>query len=204
MWKTGIIKTTIVGGALFLLPIVVLIFLVRKTLDYGYKIAEPIVEILPVKSFLGIAIVDFLVIFGILIVCYIAGLAAKIELLRNRSARLEDLLVSAVPGYSLAKTFATSFASAEDALGNMKPILVRLDDMYQIAFEVEQTPMGFVVAYLPDAPNPWSGSVVYVAGERVGNLDIKPAEAIRLIRLLGRGTGKFPDAFRHADSADSA
>ena len=44
------------------------------------------------------------------------------------------------------------------------------------------------MVYLPGAPNPWSGSVVYVTADRVERLDMSVSEAVKNIRTLGRGS----------------
>jgi uncharacterized membrane protein len=49
-------------------------------------------------------------------------------------------------------------------------------------------PGGEVAVYLSGAPNPWSGSVVYVASERVKRFPITLTEALRNIRSLGKGS----------------
>ena len=53
---------------------------------------------------------------------------------------------------------------------------------------------GNVVVFLPGAPNPWSGSVVYVSEDRVEPLDMLPQDAIKNIRVLGRGSAKITSA----------
>ena len=50
---------------------------------------------------------------------------------------------------------------------------------------------GNVVVFLPGAPNPWSGSVVYVSEDRVESLDMAPIDAVKNIRVLGRGSAKL-------------
>jgi uncharacterized membrane protein len=106
-------------------------------------------------------------------------------------ARIEELLIATLPGYTFAKTLVSGMVKAEDEVGSMTPVLVRLDDYKQIAFEVERTPGGNVVVFLPGAPNPWSGSVVYVSEDRVEPLDMAPQDAIKNIRVLGRGSVKI-------------
>ena len=61
-------------------------------------------------------------------------------------------------------------------------------------FEVERVSGGYVVVYLPGAPNPWSGSVAYLTEDRVEPLDLAPQDAIKNIRVLGRGSAKFASA----------
>ena len=58
-------------------------------------------------------------------------------------------------------------------------------------FEIERTPAGDVVVYLPGAPNPWSGTVVFVEQSRVEKLDMSVADAIRSIQALGRGSAGY-------------
>ena len=66
--------------------------------------------------------------------------------------------------------------------------MVQFDDHVQMAFETERLPNGRVAAYLPGAPNPWSGTVVFVSNDRVKPLSISLPEALRNIRTLGKGS----------------
>jgi len=93
-----------------------------------------------------------------------------------------------VPGYGFVKGFTDSIAQSDEESRGFKPVVARFDDNAQIAFEVERTPSGQVVLYLPGAPNPWGGSVVYVGADRVEPLDMSMPEAIRNIQHLGRGS----------------
>ena len=42
--------------------------------------------------------------------------------------------------------------------------------------------------FLPGAPNPWSGSVVFVKAERVKTLTVNVMEALKFFRTLGKGS----------------
>ena len=55
----------------------------------------------------------------------------------------------------------------EDAEEVLKPVLVRFDDQFQLAFEVDRTADGLVAVYLPGSPDPRSGAVSYVTGDRI-------------------------------------
>jgi len=190
MKRWGVVKTTIVGGVLVLLPLVVLALVVGKAVQFSLLVAEPLGRLLPIDTLAGVAIADVFAVLAIVAVCYLAGLAARIEVFKKKSARLEEVLVASLPGYTFAKTVLTGLAKADDEVGRMKPILVTLDDMRQIAFEVERTSAGLVVVYLPGAPNPWSGTVGYFTMDRVEALDMLPHEAVKLIRTLGRNSAR--------------
>ena len=58
------------------------------------------------------------------------------------------------------------------------PILVTFDEYFQVAFETDRTVQRTVAIYLPGAPNPWSGNVVFVAANRVKNLSVSVTEAL--------------------------
>ena len=191
MQKYGFIRETIVGGLLFLLPLTVVALIMGKVYKISLMVAKPLGRLIPIDRVGGVALADILAVLVILMLCYLAGRVARYSSIKAKVARIEELLISAVPGYSFAKTLVSGVVRAEDEAGKMSPILVTLDDYKQIAFEVERMANGNVVIYLPGAPNPWSGSVVYVSEDRVEPLDMSPQDAIKNIRVLGRGSEKI-------------
>ena len=88
----------------------------------------------------------------------------------------------------------SSFVDAENAAEDLIPVIARFDDNAQLAFEIERTSGGNVVLYLPGAPNPWSGSVIYMPTARVEHLNMKTHEAIKLIRVLGKGSARIAES----------
>jgi len=107
------------------------------------------------------------------------------------TATVDSALLNALPGYTFVKGFTDSMAQSDEAAKSFVPVIVRFDDYAQVAFEIERTTKGSVAIYLPGAPNPWSGSVVYVTDERVQSLDVSVPEAIKNIRTLGRDSSKY-------------
>jgi uncharacterized membrane protein len=194
MFNTGFIRTTIVGGLMFLLPLVVVALIIGKAFQISMLVAGPIGALIPIDRVGGVALANIFAVLVILVLCYLAGRAARFSSLKRKVAGIEELLVGAVPGYAFTKTIVSGVVKAEDEVGKMTPVLVRLDDYKQIAFEVERTSGGNVVVFLPGAPNPWSGSVVYVSEDRVEPLDMLPQDAIKNIRVLGRGSAKINSA----------
>jgi uncharacterized membrane protein len=71
----------------------------------------------------------------------------------------------------------------------MKPVLAKMDDASQLAFEVERLQDGRVVVYVPGAPDPWSGGVLVMTEDRIEPLPISMVAAVQNLRALGRGTG---------------
>lgn len=184
------IKTTIIGGLVFLVPVVIVVAVVGKAFKIMLLVAKPVGTLIPIDYIGGITAANLLAVLALALLCFLAGLLAKSGLAKKAYRSLNSVLL-AIPGYAFIKGFTDSMDSSEEAAKSLLPVIVRFDDNAQIGFEVERTGKGHVVVYLPGSPNPWSGSVVYLSKDRVKRLDITVAQAIRHIRGLGHGSAQY-------------
>lgn len=182
-------KTTILGGILFLAPLAILMILLGKVYQMGLAVVQPINEVMPVETVAGIALVNILAVLVILIVCYIAGHLAQRKRIAARLQGIDDLLTDSIPGYAVFKGTVGSVSKDETAGHLLKAVLVRFDDYEQIAFEVERQGARSVV-FLPGAPSVWAGGSVIVDANRVSYLNLPTYQAMRLLRVFGRGSLK--------------
>jgi uncharacterized membrane protein len=180
------LKTTVIGGLVFMVPVVILVFILGKAFGIMRAVAAPLKVYVPTGSIGGIAVANLLVILAIVLVCFIAGLIARSAMAKRMYRSLDSTLL-AIPGYAFIKGFTDSMSSTEEAAKTLLPVLVQFDDNAQIAFEVERTGDN-VVVYLPGAPNPWSGSVAYFNVERVKRLEMSMSQAVKNIQKIGRGS----------------
>lgn len=185
------IKTTIIGGILFMIPIVVIIIIVTKAFQIMLKIAKPIDKLIPIESVGGVALANLIAILAVLVLCFLAGLLANGRNLRKLQRTLESKVLINIPGYRFVKGITDGIQSNEKASEHFLPVLAEFDDNAQIGFEIERTDTGRVAVYLPSSPNPWSGTVVYVDPERIVKLDMTPNEVVKTVQQLGRGSHKF-------------
>ena len=183
----GFIKTTILGGLLFLFPIVFVVAIIGKALEITYKVAAPLAGLLAIDSIGGLARVQLLALVILVLICFLAGLAAKTVLAGKFMRFLEKNVLEKIPAYTLLKSKAESVLRPEDIEG-MSPILGRFDDSWQLAFEIERFAGGKVVVFLPGAPDPWSGSVSVITEDRVTRLDLTVASAADIMKRLGKGS----------------
>jgi len=181
-----LLKATALGGFLFLVPIAAAGLVLAKAFQFMKRLAEPFSGWLEAHSG-GILLGDLLAAAALLLVCLAAGLVARSPYGKRLGEWLESVLVSIVPGYGFVKGFTDSMSESDTAARAFKPVVARFDDNAQLAFEVERDAGGNVVVYLPGAPNPWSGSVVFMSAERVAPLKMSMPEATKHLRQLGRG-----------------
>lgn len=84
------LKTTVLGGILFIVPIVIFIAIIGKALELTNMIATPLAENLIVDSVGDLAIVHLLALAILILICFAAGLAAKTQLARKFVKSLES------------------------------------------------------------------------------------------------------------------
>jgi uncharacterized membrane protein len=182
-------KTTILGGALFLVPLVFVVLILSKAFEISMLLAAPIERLIPLNRVAGVALADLLAILLIIFVCYLAGLAAHFGPIAARVKRVEDLLIDILPGYVIAKGVVGGVTKNDTAKSVLHPVMVSFDDYDQIAFEIERFDNKAVV-FLPGAPSAWSGASVVVDLARVKKLDLPPHKVVSLLRVMGRGTSE--------------
>jgi uncharacterized membrane protein len=192
------LKTTVVGGALFLLPLVVLLLVLSHAMRFAMKIAQPISNHLHLEhlgKISGIGAVTIIAVLVLILVSFAAGLIARTGTGRRLSRRFENSILGGMPQYQLAKSMAEGLARVEAGNG-LKPVLVSVEEGWQIGYLLEPVGNGWVAVFLPQAPTPMAGNVMYFPTERVRPLDISMVQAMALVKHIGVGSG---EALRGAD-----
>ncbi len=185
------IKTTAIGGLLFMIPIVVVAMILNKAFKIMMLVAVPLDKLIPIESIGGVALSNILAVLCTLVGCFLAGLVAKSKLGKTAFNLIDAKLLLFFPGYSYLKSLTSAFTDEKDEGNVLKPIIAKLDDQSQLAFEVERADDGTVVVYVPGAPDSRSGNVVYLTPDRVEPLDITFAEVTKSLRQFGRGSSTW-------------
>jgi uncharacterized membrane protein len=196
---TSFLKTTLVGGLLFLIPLGVIVIVLKHVMQIAAKVAAPIAAHFPVSHFAGITAVTLVAALVLLLIAFLAGLMARTQLGRRLSAWFEESILGGLPQYRMAKSMAEGLAHIESGTG-MQPVLVRVDDGWQLAYRLEELTGGWVAVFLPQAPTPMSGNFLYVAAHRIRPLSISMAAAMKLVKSVGVGS---QEALRGVDLGDS-
>jgi uncharacterized membrane protein len=203
----GFLKTTAIGGLIFLLPLIVIGALVGQVVPIVITIAKVLGDWLPVKSAGGISLLVLLAIAVLLFLCFLSGLAARRSIGRKFSEVIEKNLLLLFPRYAIFKDQMAGSIGGDHTKPRMKPVLVRFDDASRIAFETDRTDAGLVTIYLPGAPDPWSGYVAYMTADRVEPLEIEFSDAVATLEQMGRESAKVldgPTSKTQRNSAGSA
>ena len=140
-------------------------------------------------------IVTLLSVLILVVVSFAAGLAARTYSGEHITRWFEGSLLGRLPQYQIVKSMAEGLTRLENANG-IKPALVSIEGGWQIGFMLERLENGWVSVFLPQAPTPMSGNVMYFPADRIRPLDITMVAAMSIIKRIGVGSG---DALRGAD-----
>lgn len=182
-----LVRTTIAGGLIFLLPLAILAVLVGKIFAAAKKVVEPLSHQLPVQSVAGVSATIVLAIVGLIAVSFMAGVLARTRTAQNLMKQLETQLLGRIPAYGLLKSLGQDLVSP-DTQADHPVVIVRFDDAWQIGIRIGDTASGqHTVVFLPDSPTPQSGTVQIVESARVQETDIPLTKAFAALSARGMG-----------------
>ncbi len=182
-----VIKTTLAGGIFFLVPFVLLIVIFEKAFKFVNAIIGPILKDFPGTYIHRQGVKELIVILLIIIICFLIGLFASTPFAKKIIQKIEGSVLSLVPGYSFMKNMSESIVGV-DSGKNFPVVMVKANDGWQLAFLIEEFNSDVYTVFIPDAPSPWSGSVLYIEKKNVRKLKISQKQALEFIKKLGAGS----------------
>jgi uncharacterized membrane protein len=159
----NLLKATIVGGLLFLLPLILVVLLLGHALKFAVKVAHPVSQAVGLDAALGPAGEDAFAALMLLTIAIAAGVVAGTTLGKTLLRWAENSFLGGLPQYRIMKTMAEGFAQIETADG-ATPALINVEDGWQLGYRLEQLPNGRVAVFIPQSPTPMSGNIMYLPG----------------------------------------
>ena len=122
------VKTTVVGGAIFLLPFAAVLLIVIKAGKMAVDSATPLAEKLPISKGEAVLAVYLVGTFVLVLVAFTAGLfvrSFKIE--KDAASFLENKVLNKLPPYVALRKYTDRLAGLEGKTNeDLKPVLVRM------------------------------------------------------------------------------
>lgn len=182
------IRTTVIGGILFLLPLVVLFIIFEKAYSILSVISDPISRKIS-DSILGFDGSALISIFLLILVCFIGGLIFRSKKVKKVLQKLEDKVLIFIPGYSLIKS-VTADTLGEDVANKLIPVRVADGEDWLLGFLIEEGKNHSTV-FLPDAPRYDAGEIRILPATSVVKLEIPANKFTRMIKSYGVGAVEF-------------
>lgn len=180
------VKTTIIGGLLFLVPVVALILVLAEVFEVMLQVAAPMADFIPLDMIGGIALANILAALIVLLLCFAAGLIARAGPAKKLADAVESAILQKIPGYSLVKGMTSSLAPEKAA--HMRPVLVSLGYSSRVGLEMERIGEDRVAVYFPGSPNAWTGEVHIAKIDQIERLERPVTAVIEHAEQLGLGS----------------
>jgi uncharacterized membrane protein len=180
------IRTTILGGIFFLLPLIVILFVLGKALSLVQRITIPLAGVIPVKLIYGVPVDRVLAWVVVLAICFIAGLIARFRTSKRFGQWLDRNILSEIPGYTFLKEMGTNIAGLE-ADESRTPVAIDFGVFKQIGFLIEKINEQHSIVFIPASPSPTSGRLIFIENHKLSKLDIKPTDVMKIMSKMGIG-----------------
>ena len=184
------LKTTIIGGVSFLLPLALILFILSYALRLVKRVAEPLSQTFHLDqlgSIAGVGAATVLSVAVLVLISFAGGVVARTAVGKRITHWSETSLLGRLPHYQLVKSMAEGLAHIESASG-LKPVLANIEDAWQIGYQLERLENGWVAVFLPQAPTPMSGDIMYLPANRVRLLGITMVQAMSIVKAIGVGS----------------
>jgi uncharacterized membrane protein len=179
------VLTTVIGGVVFLIPVVFLGVIITKAAGFMMVIAKPMAAWLPIDTLGGVALANIIAVAGVIAVCFLAGLVARHALAGAFVKNLESKVLVNVPGYMMIKGLVNGFD--ESKADGLRPVALQLGSAERIGFEIQKLPDGRSMVFIPSVPSPWSGVTQVLPPEQISYLDIPISKVIEATENFGYG-----------------
>lgn len=187
------IKATVVGGLLFMVPIIILIMTLEKGMLIASKFVAPLAAHFPDKPVLGMTAATLAAALVLLVLSFFAGLAAQTASGQKFVVWLEKVFLSKLPGYVMFRGVVGDMSNGMDTLAGeskVRTVFVSIEEAWQIGFLMDTLASGELAVYVPGAPSPLSGSLYFMAPDRIRECNLTVFEAQAMLRRIGKGAAE--------------
>jgi uncharacterized membrane protein len=181
----NLLRTTITGGILFLLPVVLIIVILNKARLILVKISAPITDRLP-DIILGLDGSKLITIVLLILICFVSGLLFRSPTVRRWINKLEDEYLSYLPGYTMMKSITSDVIGDKNDHG-LVTVLVLEEETWQVGFLIEEN-KDHCTVFFPEAPRHESGELKIVPLSWVTKVNVKTRETTKSLQRYGKGT----------------
>ncbi|NUT76963.1 hypothetical protein HNO86_18145 [Pseudomonas sp. C1C7] len=181
------IKTTVIGGLLFILPLVLIIVLIEKAI---HLLKGPVQKLLPMFSgydVAGVTLISLATLLGLVVLCFCAGLLARTAIASRSLAAVEDKVLGNLPGYQLFKDISTRMAGLDND-SNTRVGMIAEGDGWRLCLVLD-TAGDWVTIYMPDGgpAGGTAGEVRLMPASQVVVTEVTWLPLVASLRKGGRG-----------------
>ena len=185
-------KTSLLGGTVVILPVVILIFVFNWLFDFVTNRIQPLTNVVIKQYEIPEISADIFVIFIILMICFSVGVFVRTRLGKFVYRSIENRILKAAPGYSLIKeTIVHILGEKESPFSTVALARIFGNETLVSSFVTDRHADGSFTVFVPTGPNPTSGNIFHLKREYVHPVDVPVEEVMRSIISCGAGSKKL-------------
>jgi uncharacterized membrane protein len=190
------VKTSLLGGIVVILPVVILVFVFNFVFDFITDRIQPLTNVVIKRYEIPEISADIFVIFIIIMVCFIVGVFVTTRLGKLIYRSIENRILKAAPGYSMIKeTIVQILGEKESPFSTVALAQIFGNETLVSSFITDRHPDGSFTIFMPTGPNPTSGNIYHLKAEHVHPVDVPVEEVMRSIISCGAGSRKLIESF---------
>ncbi len=189
-------KTSLLGGTVVILPVVILIFVFNWVFDFVTNRIQPLTNMVIKQYEIPEISADIFVILIILMVCFAVGVFVTTKLGGFIYRSIENRILKAAPGYSMIKeTIVHILGETESPFSTVALARIFGNDTLVSSFITDRHADGSYTVFVPTGPNPTSGNIFHLKGEYVHPVNVPVEEVMRSIISCGAGSKRLIDDY---------
>ena len=194
----ALLKSTLLGGLIVVLPAWLAVLLVLKALEHLQIFVKPISSHLP-RTIDHSKIIAILVLFAL---CFLVAVAIRTAIGPRAKRLAEHAVLEKIPGYTTLRGFAAQLAD-QNLSASFQPALVEIEEALVPGFIVEQHSGNRSTVFIPSVPTPKAEALYIVDNNRVHPLDVSAVSVMQCIAKWGGGSDNLVAAYDAARLSSS-
>ena len=195
------LKTTMLGGVLVVLPLVILILVFKSLYEFIADKLKPITYILLETAKLQEFVASMLAIILILIFFFVVGLLVKTRLGRFSIEKLEIKIFTKLPLYKFIKeTILQLVGNEKNVFKNVALVKLFGNETRVTAFITDEHDDGSFTVFVPSGPAPTAGFIYHLTRNNVQIINYPIDKAMRTIFSVGAGSNELLTLSNNVDS----
>ena len=182
------IRMTVIGGLLFLVPLMIIYFVFDKAIDIISPVTHPLMIRLGLERVLGFPGRIVVGLAGLAVLAFLIGVFARTQKGQALLRWLQQGIAIALPQFAMFQTFASSLDKNNET--KMPVVVVATDAGWQLGILLAEPEHGWYPVFLPGSPQLTSGSISYAQREFIHDIDLTTGELWSILRSRGGFSAK--------------
>ncbi|MDX1409005.1 MAG: DUF502 domain-containing protein [Saprospiraceae bacterium] len=180
------VVTTLIGGGVILLPIVILVFVVKLIIQFIDGAISPLTQL--VEWEIPGLLIDVIALIAIILFCFLVGLFIRTQMGLSMFRYIEKEWLEKIPAYSTIRDIVQQFTGAKKAPFKKVVMVDPFNTGTKMTGFVTDEQDDYCTIFVPTAPNPTNGFIFHVHKDNLEWLDIKTEAAMRTVVGMGVGS----------------